>query len=322
MARKRDQRKREKQRAQGGSPYRVVSRGKLAGAYINTGWREDGIASIFMLKTVPGHGHALGGFLGDIWCMGLKDAWGRLDCTYQEFEDTLAEADTAMEMEPVDLDTVRRLVAGGIRFANQNGFRLPPRYERWTAMLGPLDDPDTADLSDFGVDGKLRCVTTTEDLKRRLVGCSVDEYLARQDIEFDIADDSFTLLDDSQLALEEVVDNMAQRVVEAVRKWCFANRVAPHPRLAEAWDIVSEAMMQGDDVPEDPDGEIVVGEQMTSGVTDLLALESPQIAEELRLAMNQIHEFMHQFASADEMMAHLGIDTALDEEDDDEDDDT
>jgi hypothetical protein len=320
MGRKRYQRKREKHRAKSGSPYRLVGlSGELAGAYINSTWRSDGMASIFMLKTLPGHGHALGAFLVDIWCMGLKDAWGRLDCSSQEFQQILADAREAMDMVAVDLDTARRLVAGGVRFANQNGFRLPPRYERWTAMLGQLGDVDTADLSDFGANGKLRCITTREDLKRRLVGCPLDEFLARPDVEFQVGNDDFTLLDDSRLAVEHVVDTVGQRIVDGVRRWCFANRIPPHPRLAEAWDIVSEAMMQfedpGEDADVDPEVAAAAGAVAESDVEDLLALETPETAADLRAAIEQIHAFMRQFQSAADMSARLGIDDALGPED-------
>ena len=84
----------------------------------------------------PGGGTALVGFLVDLWCAGLKDAWGDLHVTRADFEEHSERARARMGVELAELDTAtaRKLIAGGIRFARQNGFRLPAHYERWVAQ--------------------------------------------------------------------------------------------------------------------------------------------------------------------------------------------
>ena len=196
--RKREAKKRFELRAHSGSIYkRVGTAGELVACCINAHWREDGLASIHVLRRIPGGGHASASFLVDTSCLGLKDAWGRLDTSYEEFNSGIIEGmSRTLEMGHADLELARRLVAGGIRFAYQNGFRLPPRFDRWTALLGDIGDWRTADLTDFGEGGRLRYVGTKEELKRRLVGCSVEEFLARDDVDFIMGEDDLAYLDD------------------------------------------------------------------------------------------------------------------------------
>jgi hypothetical protein len=91
-----------------------------------------------------------------------------------------------VRMPEVPLEEAAAIVAGGIRFAVQNGFRLPAHYQRWTTFLGGKLDWQHADLSAFGVEGgaKLRWVAPMEDLRARLIGSTVEQFLARPDVEF------------------------------------------------------------------------------------------------------------------------------------------
>src|SRR4051812_12418100 len=125
------------------SPYKKAAHGRLAAVWANGDWRERGQASVFVFRETSGGGLAMAGFLVDLWCAGLKDAWGRLDVFREEFDKIVDGMDERMDgqMAEVPLDEAAGIVAGGIRFAVRNGFRLPAHYTRWTAFLGPLD-PD------------------------------------------------------------------------------------------------------------------------------------------------------------------------------------
>ena len=148
--------------------------------FVNADWREQGIASIVAFKDARGFGQVMGAFLVDLWCFGLKDAWGRTEVTGEEIDRTV---NGRMKLEPLDLAVAQRLVAGAIAFSRKNGFRLPVNYERWTAMLG-ITSETPIDLSEFGIDGGLRYVGEIEDLQSRLIYQSVDEFLHRPDVKY------------------------------------------------------------------------------------------------------------------------------------------
>lgn len=95
---------------------------------------------MYVLRRTSVHGLVMAAFLVDMWCAGLKDARGRLSATMDAFQEWVPNPRGGIRQgfKQVDPAAVRRLVAGGIRFAEQNGFRLPSRDQRWTAMLGDL----------------------------------------------------------------------------------------------------------------------------------------------------------------------------------------
>jgi len=279
------------------------------------------MASIHVLFKQPGGGMALGAYLVDLWCMGLKDAYGRLDMTRAEIEqEVLTKLQTRIELERVDLEVVKRLVAGGIRFAQKNGFRLPHRHDRWTALLGDLGPIEQADLRDFGTeDGKLRYVGTESGLRERLIGCPVEQFLARSDVGFIMEQDGETRGDEDEeadefsdeLDLDEAVQEMAETLVSAVRKWCFANGQVPHPRLAEAASVLltemADSMRDGafeelEDGDEDSEADSGETGEMVERVFDYFEPEEQVMVAE---ALDQVGAFMRQFKTPMEMWEHL-----------------
>lgn len=321
---KRRDKRRQAQRAQGGSPYaRIGDSGELVACYVNRDWREDGKASLYLLRRVPGGGHAMAAFLVDLWCIGLKDAWGRLDISYSDFIESIERVPREADLVRVDLDLARRLVAGGIRFAGQNGFRLPRNYRRWTALLGGLPDPETADLSDFGVDGGLQYVGPMDDLRQRLAHGTVEEFLSRKDVKYLIEELGPALRDETELAVDEVADLVTDRALEKVRQWCFSNGLVPHPRLPDVIELTLESVLQAGGAVDDEENEQNLedeelddrtAEQASANFERFLSLEPPVDAQGLSEAIAQLTAFMGHYSNPEEMFADLGLDD-LGEED-------
>jgi hypothetical protein len=185
---KREKKKADLRRAMSVSPYkRIGQAGELEACYINANWKENGLASVQVVRHNPAGGYAVACFLIDIWCAGLKDVTGRLDLMREDVEFNLKRSRESFELARIDLESARNLIAGAIRFARNNGFRLPAHFDRWTNFLGGVGDVANADLSSFGKNGKLQWVGHIDDLRARLIGCTVEEFFARSDVEF-IAD--------------------------------------------------------------------------------------------------------------------------------------
>lgn len=316
---RREQKRREKRVAlrraeQGANPFhRIGAAGEVSACYINRAWRESGLASIQLLRRVPGGGHALAAFLVDLTCIGLKDAFGRLDYTAGEFDAYLQRsADQGAGLVPVDLATARRLVAGAIRWSHEHNFRLPPRYERWVALLGDIGDWHTADLTGFGVNGKLRYIGQLEDLRRRLIGTTLDEFLARPDVDFIGGLGPSTLDDEDADVVEEGVELFQERALDAVRRWCFANGHQPHPRLAEAVEVMLTGMLQTPDMGEDALDE--TAQTACGNVERLLSMESARSESELREAFDQLIAFTRSFPDPEALAAALGLELPPDED--------
>ena len=246
---KREKKKQAARRAAAISPYQFIgNRGQLEAAYINADWKSGGLASIQIVRANPMGGHALAMFLVDIWCAGLKDVSGRLDLMRDDIDNHLNRAKERIELERIDPNLARQLVAGGIRFARQNGFKLPAHFDRYVALLGEVGDTANADLSHFGKDGKLLWVGSMEDLGQRLIGCTVPQFLARPDVEFISEVANPEMVEPEVAAAKEAIEESAQKLFDLVVEKCKEKGITPAPRLADAAKVSIVTVLLGSDI--------------------------------------------------------------------------
>ena len=126
-------------------------------------------------------------FLVDRGVVGLKDAWTRLRIDRSEFLDMVDGCKRrGIPMHRVSLDEVRRWVAGGLRWAQDNGMRLPKDWPKTVSLIGGVGDWASADVSQFVKE----FAGHPEDLRQRLVGQPVDDYLKRTDVAFVFNEDA------------------------------------------------------------------------------------------------------------------------------------
>lgn len=306
---KRKVKQRSIRRAHSGSPYRQISRtGEVVACYVTQGWRERGNAAIFCLVVTPGGGHATATFLVDLWCVGLKDAWGKLGISAKGFKENIldrARNENDVELIRVDVDWVRKIVAGAIRFAEQNGFRLPNRYERWTSLLGEMPDAKTADLAGFGYEGGLHYVGTVDDLRRRLIDTTPEEFMCREDVHYTMEIES-PEVDDGPAEVGAVVEALLEEYVSATRQWCFSVGREPHPLLRDAWALFFESVIgMASTAMEDEKGEERITQNGFTILADRLATAPPGTTLELRAALSQARDFTGQFESREALNAYF-----------------
>ncbi len=127
----------------------------LYSCVVNRDWRKCGEASILLARTVSPTSVTLAAFLVDLWAMGLKDAWGRTDLPVSEFDDSVRRMDERLGTRALKIESARDIVYGGIQLARDSGFRLPRKHECWAAVLGPLPDGESPDMSLFSPGGPL-----------------------------------------------------------------------------------------------------------------------------------------------------------------------
>jgi hypothetical protein len=211
---------------------------------VNANWEENGIASIHFSRRVDtGHIH-LAIFLVDWWGMGLKDAFGRLHIPASEYAALYERARRRHDTETMEPDTARHLVYGGVQRARELGFALPRHYDRWTAVLGPLDPGVQPDMSLFGVDGRIRLVCDAADFHERLIGCTPDQFLARPDVTFVLGErrhQSLYVPADFEPVMQEAMAEVATKLADSARRQCFAKGISPSPLL----DQMAMAMLTG-----------------------------------------------------------------------------
>ena len=283
----------------------------LYACVVNRDWREDGKATILMARSIGLRRLTMAAFLVDLWAMGLKDAWGRTDVSISEFDESVSSLDARLGTCPLNLGTAKHLVYGGIELANELGFRLPRRYERWTAVMGPLPEGESPDMSLFRCDGKVRLECSVRDFESRFVGTTPDKFLARPDVEAVFGFDDFTLVDDEEDAVYDVMTEFEQGMTDRVKQWCFANGQTPHPLLSEVVAAFNEALVQSLPPDWDPDEEIESisddeGEIMER-MASFVAASLENNTEGFEIALAQFEGFLHSMKSPEELLGSLGL---------------
>lgn len=282
----------------------------LYASSITRDWEEEGIASIYIAREIAPGRVTMIAFLVDLWGMGLKDAWGRCDIGCGEYDEHLDEAHKKVPLAPVQISLARHMVYGGIERARDLGFRLPRRYERWTAVLGPLPPGEPPDMGLFGCDGKIVLMCSQRDLEARLVGTTMQELLSRPDVEYTLGCDGFTHVDPE---LDEAMDKfseMESQMVDSVRKWCFATGRTPHPLLPEVVSAMFEALLHSlpegieteDDVDNLPDP---VFDASSERMQSFLRLSFEDRSGEMDAAMQQLAEFSQSAGSFENFKATI-----------------
>src|ERR1035437_3006647 len=137
----------------------------------------DCMVNFAVFRGVRGGSSAGAIFLVDYLCIGLKDAFYRLDVVPSEIVARYRDRDGMMKTVRVQAEDVRREVGAAVRWAQEHDFRLPRDWERCVKILGGTVDVEGADVSDFGTedeglqDGGLR-----RDLEKRLLGETLEEF--------------------------------------------------------------------------------------------------------------------------------------------------
>jgi hypothetical protein len=176
----------ERRRASVSPLKRLAEAGGDAECWMSGDCDLNGQTQIFAWKQGAGLS-GVAAFLVDRGVVGLKDAWTRLRIDRAEFLDMIDGCKRrGIPMHRVSLDEVRRWVAGGLRWAHDNGMRLPKAWPKTVSLIGGVGDWASADVSQFVKE----FAGHPEDLRQRLVGEPLDSYLKRTDIDFVFNEDA------------------------------------------------------------------------------------------------------------------------------------
>lgn len=284
----------------------------LHACFANRDWYEDGMASIMVARRTAPERVTMAAFLVDRLAMGLKDAWGRTDMGLSEFNEHVNRAGSGIDLAPMNLGTAMNLVYGGIQLACELGFRLPRRYERWTAILGALPDGESPDMSMFLDNGKIMLVCSERDLEARLVGTTAKKFLARPDVHYLMGTDDFTVVDEEEDESRAFLDQMEEAMLSAAKRWCFANGQVPDPLLPEVIGASLEAIVQA--FPEGSEAEDAIvsippwaRDRMAEEVTEFVAASLGHDRDRAEAAVAQLHGFMNSLDSSEKLFTALGL---------------
>ncbi|HSJ56978.1 MAG TPA: hypothetical protein VLC95_07340 [Anaerolineae bacterium] len=162
-ARQRKAARRKEKRSSGSLAPRGKSRGTLRlsaswplhEAWLTQSWKEPGqLVQILVARRSAQDDIAVGTFLVDLGCLGVKSAFGRI-LSPMEYGELRATTQRTQEMAQVDdLNLLAKIVREGVAYAQELGFKPDPDYRDALLVLGDAD-PDLSDVEiPLGKDGK------------------------------------------------------------------------------------------------------------------------------------------------------------------------
>jgi hypothetical protein len=129
----------------------AACRAPVLDSYISEAVGRSGFGSVVLSRELPNGQVAVGVFLVDCHCLGVKDAMGNV-LTRGEYEgllETIEKGEDLEEWEPAD---VRKLVEDAVEYARKLGLEPHADYHRIRPIFGDIDPADSSEVFEFGGD--------------------------------------------------------------------------------------------------------------------------------------------------------------------------
>ncbi len=103
-------------------------------------WDQEGALIQILVARQSDLGQiAVGVFLVDLGCLGVKNAYARLLESHHEYQELRQGMTSRQALIPAELDLVAKIIEAGIAYADQFGFKPNPDYHQAKAILGKAD---------------------------------------------------------------------------------------------------------------------------------------------------------------------------------------
>ncbi len=143
-------------KAKGQNPYLQNAREQpLYGCWIMDGWQETGITPVVVARVQENTRIMFGVYMVDYYCLGIKNAYTRVDYSLHHFERELPKLCAGAPMS-CSVEMAHELIYGALEYAEKLGFQPHPDFYHQKAdlMLDPPDSHPRENNVSFGKDGK------------------------------------------------------------------------------------------------------------------------------------------------------------------------
>jgi hypothetical protein len=173
----------------------------------------SGIGTAVVSRKLPNGNIVAAGFLLDVWCLGVKNAFVRVESAF-EYPTLIRNISENETLAPFDPACARKLVEEAVAYAADLGFPPHPDYELSRRIFGDIDKDACPTEFHFGKDGKPWYMSgpyETPAMARRIVEtlrqrCGGDgfHYMVGVDSPADLADwPDARVIDSEELGEEE-----------------------------------------------------------------------------------------------------------------------
>ena len=119
--------------------------------YINSDWKENGLANVFVVRKHTNGNFTFGVYLVDLFALGTKDTFFNFNQPQEVLNNLIFRANIVK----TDYNLAHNIIFGANEFAEENGFKIHKDFEKLTKYILEIDD-DTIPIIEieFGKDGK------------------------------------------------------------------------------------------------------------------------------------------------------------------------
>ena len=125
----------------------------LEACYINGDWDQHGMANIVLVRSKKSGKKVVGVYLVDVYCLGLKNTFYRIDLPEDEIENLISGITGGVEHLTIEPDMAFNIIYGGIEYAEDLGFSPHKDFKVSEYLLPDVDDVPYMDI-EFGRNGR------------------------------------------------------------------------------------------------------------------------------------------------------------------------
>jgi hypothetical protein len=136
----------------------------IYGCWIMEDWESAGLAPVVVARQQAPGRIMFGLYLVDLYCLGMKDAFTRIDFSLNRFERELPRLCSGAP-EKCSIELAHEIIYGALEYAEKLGFQPHPDFKRQMAdlMLDPPEAHPRLNNVPFGKDGKPLFITGPND---------------------------------------------------------------------------------------------------------------------------------------------------------------
>ncbi|MEZ6031710.1 MAG: hypothetical protein R3C17_01280 [Planctomycetaceae bacterium] len=115
---------------------------------------SEGLGEVVISRKSASGEIAMGVFLMDRYCMGVKDCFGRLvsGAEFEDFKENLKAK--GLSLKKIDASSARRLIEDAIAYAEDLGIKPHANFRSARMIFGDIDPAEATTLFEMGKDGK------------------------------------------------------------------------------------------------------------------------------------------------------------------------
>lgn len=132
------------------------------------GWKDHGITPVEVARRQAEDQVANGVFLVDLYCLGVKDAYWKVEVSRKQFNRDLPHLCSDMP-EPCDVSLAHEIIYGAIEYAHRYGFEPHLDFKTANLILDPPEMHQRKHEVKFGKDGEPFFVAGPYDNARFIV---------------------------------------------------------------------------------------------------------------------------------------------------------